>query len=980
MKRLTICLLAAALSLLSGTEGVRAQYYSWGADAPQRWRQLRDDDVRVIAPDTTLGLARQTLCWIRAVRSTVGAGFTYGPLAIPFVLHPDNAQANGLVMYMPKRVEFRAMPAIESYSMPWTKQLVAHEYRHAVQYNTLNRGVVRALRVLLGQQGATAGLLFMPLWAIEGDAVMSETLMSTYGRGLQPSFSMGYRAVGRVGLDRRGRERRNVDRWFCGSYRDFIPDHYALGYQLCAHAYDRYGENIWNRAGRYGVRNPYTFAPMHIALRKYYGTSVRELFRETFDRLERYWAPLAAVEPTARPLVAADTTDYVTWRWPQELADGTVVALRSSYARRAAFVAIDPAGGERVLARVGELSTRPALQGNTLYWTEFERSPLFEERVASQLWRFEIGRDRRPRRVAGVRSALYPTPSEEGLAWIEYRPEGRYALVVEHATRCLLPTGKELHGLAWDDRTRSYYALLTDDDGMSVVRLDAAGAHRVTQPAYVTLRDLRAADGSLYFGSIASGLDEAHRYDLASGCEYRLTQSPYGTFAPMPAAGGLLVTTYDRSGYRPARVAEPLNLRVAYAPTPTDRVNPPRRTWQTVNLDTVRFAAADSARQAAEVPAKRFRRLPHAVNLHSWAPAAFNPFRAVDEHEVDLNLGATLLSQNLLSNTEAYLSYGWTDRDGSLVDFGLRYNGLGVELGISASYGGSQQVYRLVNYDTAQEQWCYQPRPDRIGTYSSVTVSATLPLLFERGARIRQLLIGAAWSRSNGRVADLGAIEWRNGSIANLEELGYRTGVNKLMASIGFSEQCRLAYRDFLPRWGYRLQASYALDPLNRDFADLCSLFGQLYLPGVAPHHSLRFAAAWQHSLGGYRFPSGRAPLSFKSTALLPRGFSSADLSSERYAACSADYRLPLCYPEGGIPSVLYVKRIRLGAGFDLASFREPGVRGFRRRTIHSYGLEAAFDFNVLRMPDSATSSLTLSLFRPSKGGTWVSASLGLPF
>jgi hypothetical protein len=64
------------------------------------------------------------------------------------------------------------------------------------------------------------------LWALEGDAVMNETLMSSYGRGLQPRFSMGYRAWGdQIGRDHKGRVRKNIDRWFCGSYRDYIPDH-----------------------------------------------------------------------------------------------------------------------------------------------------------------------------------------------------------------------------------------------------------------------------------------------------------------------------------------------------------------------------------------------------------------------------------------------------------------------------------------------------------------------------------------------------------------------------------------------------------------------------------------------------------------------------------------------------------------------------------------------------------------------------------
>ena len=974
MKRLSLFLLTALL-LCAVPRSAQAQYYSWGSDAPQRWQLLRDGQQRVIAPDTALGLSQRTLHYLRAVRPTVGAGFRYGPLRIPFVLHPENAQANGLVMYMPKRVEFLSSPAVESYSMPWTKQLVAHEYRHAVQYNNLNRGVVRALSFLLGQQGSTVGLLFLPMWVLEGDAVLNETIMSTYGRGLQPSFSMGYRAAGRVGTDRRGRERRNVDRWFCGSYRTFIPDHYALGYQLCAHAYDRYGENIWNDVGRYGVRNPYTFAPTHIALKKYYGTTVRTLFRETFDRLESYWVPLRAVVPNSRPLVAADTADYTTYRWPLELPDGDVLALKSSYARTAAFVAIDREGRERTLARVGELSSRPARAGDTLYWTEYERSTLFEERVFSRLWQPRLDGRSCPRRVATVRQALYATPSAEGLAWVEYRPEGRYGLVIEGRPRCLLPVGVELHGLAWDDRTKAFYALRTDDDGMSVVRLDERGAHPVTRPAYVTLSDLRAADGRLYYGSIASGLDEAHCYDLAAGREIRLTRSTCGAFAPAPSRDGVLVTTYDRFGYRPARVERPLDETVVWSATPADRVNPPRRTWQAVNLDTVRFTAADSLRLAAEAPAKRFRRLPRAVSLHSWAPVAFDPFRAVDEHEVDFNLGATLLSQNLLSNTEAYASYGWTDREGSLVDLGVRYNGLGVELGLSAAFGGDRRFYRVVYYDTESDQMRFQPLPDP-GKYRSATLSATLPLRFDRGARQRQLTLAAAWNWSNGLVADLDRIEWREGQIVNLDEIGYRHGLHKLTASIGYAEQRRLAYRDFLPRFGYRVQAAWSCDPANRNFADLWSLCGQLYLPGVAPHHSLRLAAAGQHSVGGYRFPSGLRPLLFKSAVLLPRGFTTGDIRSDRYTAASVDYRLPLCYPEGGIPSVLYVKRIRLGAGFDIASFRTPAGRS----TIRSYGLEAAFDFNVLRMPDSATSSLTLSLFRPSKGGTWVSASLGLPF
>ena len=968
--RLFLLLLA-----LATTDRLSAQYYSWGSDAPMRWQQRVGDNVQVIVPDTAAQLGARTLHYIHAVQPYIGAGYTYGPLRIPFVLHPENMESNALVMYLPKRVDFLTAPAIDSYSMLWTKQLVAHEYRHAVQYNNLRRGVPRVLSWFLGEQGAVTGLLFMPLWAIEGDAVMNETLMSSYGRGLQPSFSMGYRALGEeVGLSHRGKARKNIDRWFCGSYRDYIPDHYELGYQLTAYAYDRYGENIWNKVGRYGVRNPYTFAPTHIALKKYYGTSVRTLFHDTFADLNRFWTPLNRVEEQSQPLVARDSSNHTTYRWPLAYTEAEVIALKSDLAETERFVSIDSEGTERVLARVGVVTTRPTIANDTLYWTQYRRSTLFEERMGSQLYHMAL-RGGRPEPVREAKQALYPTPSPEGLAWVEYRPEGRYALRVADRVRVVAPEGVELHGLAWDNTTKAFYTILTDDEGMALARIDSEGLHPLFPSAYVTLSDLRAADGQLYYGSIASGRDEVYRYDLLARRVYRLSQSKYGAFDPAPAAKGILMTRYDRYGYAVVRMDKPLAEPMEWQAMPTNQVNPSRRVWQTINLDTVRFTAADAARQEQQSPARRYSKVGHGVKVHSWAPVAFDPFRAVDEHEIDLNFGATLLSQNLLSNTEAYLAYGWSDREGSMVDLGVRYNGLGVELGLDFRYGGDQQCYSLATYNDETNQYDYQPLP-KIGTYHSATLSATLPLLFDRGSNLQRLTLSTAWNYSNGLVAELEAIEWEGSKISNIDRLGFEEGLHKLSFGVGYSGQARLAHRDFLPRWGYQLAATYGLNPTNRNFADLYTLYGHFYMPGVAAHHSIQVAGSFQNSVGGYRFPNGYRPLTYRSTMLIPRGYSSTEILSDHYAALSANYRLPLCYPEWGIPSLLYIKRIRVGVGYDAARFKNRGAR----YELWSVGGEVAFDFNVLRMPASATSTLTISMYRPSKGGSWISASLGLPF
>lgn len=962
-----------------GAGRVEAQYYTWGSDPPQKWSAIRTPDVRMIYPDTVSAVAQRTLFYIRTVQPDIAYGFRHGPMRIPFIMHPENFQSNGLVMYLPKRVEFLTSPAIDSYSMPWYKQLVAHEYRHAVQYNNLDRGVIRALSYVLGQQGSTIGMLCMPIWAMEGDAVMSETMASSFGRGLQPSFTLGYRAIGGV-----GRGRRNIDRWFCGSYRDYIPDHYELGYQVSSYAWERYGENVWDKVAWYGSRNPYVLATTRVALEKYYKTNVNKLFRATFDDLQRYWDSLPKQTDSAAPLTALPAGNYTTYQWPLALEDGKILVLKTDYARPARFVEIDGAGAERVVAYVGQVSTRPALGSGRVWWTEYRRSTLFEQRVNSQLCYMDLA-DERPRTAVGQRRVLYPTPAGNSLGWVDYNPDGRYTVVVNRANgateRFPAPDGTEIHGLAWDSLTVAWYVLLTDDSGMRIARIDNGGVHSVTEGAYITLSNLRASAGRLYYGSIASGRDEAHCYDLMNRREYRITTSAYGAFAPSPVDGNVLVTTYDRLGYRVAvqSAADSLLIPVAPSRLPRNAVNPPRKRWDVVNLDTVRFTGADSVHQGGTFRAKRYRKVPNLVNVHSWMPVAFDPFAAVDEHIIDLNAGVTLLSQNLLSNTEAYFSYGWNRNEGSLFNLGARYFGLGMHFDLNASYGGNQLFYLLSQYDPQTGNPVYQthPAPDK---YYSVGLSATLPLYFQRGYRTRQVSVTAGWNFSNGMVANLSKIEFDKDGISNMQRVGFRKGLHKVSFGVGYSDQVRLAHRDFAPRWGYTVSTAYTFNPANDHFSDLISLYGQAYLPGFAAHNSLKIAATYQTSIGGYKFPSGYAPLSYRSTRLIPRGFNSSDIMSNNYTAFSADYQLPVWYPEGGIGSVIYFKRVRVNVGGDYAQFRDVARAGMTWRRIWSVGGDIVLDVNAFRQPASATSTVKLSLYHPSSGGMWFTAAVGLPF
>lgn len=978
----------AAAALLFGIAQAAAQYYSWGSDAPMRWSTVRLGEATVILPDTAMRTGRAALFYANRIHGDVGYGFTHGPLRMPYVVHPENFEANGLTMFLPKRIELRTVPDPENYATPWIKHLVAHETRHAVQYNNLNRGLFRVLRIVAGEQSPTVALLCMPLWAMEGDAVLFETAISSFGRGLQPSFSMGYRAMERVGTDRSGtRYRSNPDKWFCGSYRDYIPDHYQLGYQLNAYAYERYGENIWDKIIARAVRRPYYFATTHTGLKKYYGTSVRQLFRDTFDALQAHWDSLPQPPESARPLVELPDDNYTTYRWPLPAGDSLLLAVKSDLGRSARFVLLDLATGrEREVARCGLLSSRPVLQGQRVWWTEYRASKLFPERVNSQLCYLDLDAAKvRPHTVDSLRNVLYPAVEGAALFWAEHTPDGCYAVADTRGNRVELPFGTEIHGLAWDERTQARYALVTDDAGMWIARVERNGLHPVTEPTYSTLADLRSDnDGQLYFGSIFSGKDEAYRLDLmrASAPPMQLTESRYGAFAPAPLPGGkaAVVTVYDRKGYRPA--LQPLDsLRPAvWSELPENRVSLHAPHWPVVNLDTVQFTPDEQRRQEAAAPSRHYRKALHALHVHSWLPVAFDPYEAIDDHHIQPNFGATILSQNRLSNTDAFASYGWSRDEGSLLRAGLRYSGWGVRLGFYASYGGSPMVYRLSAPDPDSDGRRLQPLP-KAETYYSFEAKASLPLLFQRGYHTRRLTLSAGWNFSNGQTADLGAIRYNaEGEIANLDEIGYRRGLHKLQFGISLSDQVLMAYRDFLPRFAWQLQANYAVNPANPDFSQLIAGYGHLYLPGFAPHHSIKLAAAGQTSVGGAKFAPGYHPLTYRASALIPTGFASSAIQADRYRAVGLDYQLPVAYPDGGIRSLLYVKRIRLNFGGQFARFRVPAGSRMALRDLWSVGGDLIFDCNFLRLPASGTTPVKLSVYRPSNGKWWFGGSVGLPF
>ena len=606
------------------------QYYDWGR-SPQgmRWMQAKLPSGKVVFPDYYSDNAARVARYLDTIRPSISYGFEYAPLKMPVVLHTENFVANGMAMWAPKRIELEMIPDAQPFAEPWLKHLVTHEYRHAVQYGNLYRRFMKGLGYVLGQQAGFVSSVLVPVWFLEGDAVMAETQMSSFGRALQPSFTVEYRAY-----LTEGKQRFPLDKWFCGSYRNYIPDHYQFGYQLVAWSRERYGDDMWSRVADYGARRPYTILTTKWALRKYYRTSVNRIARSTLDDLTRFWRS-QPVEPNSASILPTPLTSYTVYRSPMRLDGSTLLALKKDMDRPNRLVAVDLATGrERRIAWTGSVNTPPVLGDSVIYWSEYRSSTLWEQRVFSVACRYDLRTGRR-KTLRKRGNALYPTPLPGGrLVTVGYDYTGQYLLDRGDGRRFPFPRTMSVHGLAYDSLTRTLAFIGLDDEGMSIGAIDPeSGAIRtLLKPSYVSIYNLRAGAGLLSFNSIQSGKDEIHLYDLRAGRQYRLSRSRYGSLSPSaPEADSLYYfTTYTLDGYRLStqRATAGSLVEVEYSELPVDRVNPPRRKWDVMNIDTV-----DVSFEFAEgTPVKRFRKGTHLFNVHSWAPWDFDPVKVTSEN------------------------------------------------------------------------------------------------------------------------------------------------------------------------------------------------------------------------------------------------------------------------------------------------------------------------------------------------------------
>ena len=935
-----------------------AQYFVTGSTSNSvRWNQLKDGDKRVVYPDYFYPKATIIEGYLDSVRSVITYGLDSNIEYIPIILHPKQVRANGLVTWTPRRMELYTSPSDDLGSLPWLKQLAVHEYRHVVQMSNLNVGFTKVLGYLIGEQAVGAVTIAVPGWFFEGDAVLAETQLSINGRGKQPEFSINHRA-----MLNEAPETSRYDKWKGSSMNTPYPSMYEMGYWPALAGQTFYDPYIWDNMMNYCGRNPIVAFFYDRSLKKKYGKTSTEIVYETYERLDDFWRD-ASNEPNSSAFIPNSYELYEKQTNPIMLDSTTILTYGYNMNTPHSMFQTDIENGERrVVENSVFLSSPQIVKGDNVYWTEYKQSLFWEQESESLIRTAKIVRKddkiefKEHQYIRNGDDNVYHITSIDHLnqfAYISYDMLQNPSLVVVDSAFVEVSRADfegwdtSINSMSYDNLTKRLYLFVLNNDGVSLQSFDlVSGCFSVVKsPSHVAQRQMSARDGKLYFTSTASGKDENHVYDLTSGREWQTTSSQYGSFYPTPVFeyqgdSIQMVSSYRRMGYSLAkqRVNRDSLKEVAIEYMPNTRLHPSWYEWDNMKIDTINITPDSSAVNLSRV--KPFRKLAHMFNPHSWVPFTIDVDKLINERQIYIGVGATVMSQNLLGDMITTLGYGYVPKNKmSLLTSSLSYTGLPVHFDVNINYGGMEQG----RYFSGDIHSYYSNKLDKD---LSVKAIASLPINLSNGKYSKSLNPYIQYNYTNAlKISEV-----------HDDRVVISEGINKATFGVSWQKYKYKGVRDLESPLGYAVSLSSSLDPFSDDFGKVYSLYGSLSLPGLCASHSTIVRANVQYQQQG-RY-------NFMQASIYPRG-NDLIYSPRNLYAFAGEYKFPLAFPDGGIRHLLYLKRISLGLFGEYAYNRYFTSKGTSLIQPYTYGMELMFDYTVF---SAATQLFTgISIFKPSE-------------
>jgi len=886
--------------------GLLAQQF--GGNPPSvKWQRINTAPARIIFPTGLDSPARQISAIINQLSQTTLPTIGGRQHRIDIVLQNQTVIPNGYVGLAPFRSEFYLTPdqnSLELGSLPWQKTLAIHEYRHVQQYNNFRVGLSKGFYYLFGEGGqALANALSIPNWFWEGDAVYQETLISRQGRGRLPYFFNGYRSLWAGNKTYSWMKLRN------GSLRDYVPDHYPLGYMLVAYGRQRYGEDFWRKVTRDAASFHGLFYPLQKAIHRHAGISFRQFRKEALDHFSAYSATQDKTTPTLADIYARSHRHFAGDRvFPQFIGGDSLLYLHSSYRQIPAFVIEDKEGDHHLRNRAISIDNYYSYNGGRIVYAAYETDPRWGWRDYSVVRILDpaTGEDRR---LTSHSKYFAPDISADGrqIVAVQESPDGSCSLhVLDAGSGALLQTLPNKDSLFYTypkfiGRDRIVTAVRNPKGEMSLALVQPInGSVDYLLPfSFQTIAFPSVAGDTIFFTASRGGEDRV--YGISGASLFRITlphgEPTTGQYGFRAAGGRYGWNTFTAAG----QMLDTTRRReLSYIPLAKENWVLP---LPDQGMDSLNSGPAHLLERigAGDYAVKKYPSTFHLFNFHSWRPYVSDP-----------DYTFSLVSENILNTlqSELYVTYN-RNENYKQVGIDATYGALFPWLDIGADYVFDRNA---LSRRFGKVYW------NEVNAYAGLSV----PLNWTHGQHFTGLQFGSDLVYTQQHFTGAFKDSFVNNNFTYLRNF------------VSFSHQVQKAQQQIYPRFAQSLYMNYDRSVTASTPAHQFLASGYLYLPGLDFTHSLLLGGAFQQrdqlNRGGF---SDGFPWS--------RGYATANFY--RMWRVTANYHFPLLYPDWGIGNVVYFTRVRANGFYDYMRARDFYNTGaIFRAPFRSYGAEIFFD------------------------------------
>lgn len=898
-----------------------------------KWRQIDGDAGRIIYPEGLDSLAFRAagiMAWQRRNDgSLVASGSTK---RITTILQNQSAMPAGFSTPAPWRNEFYITPPQNLFTgpTPWFTYLSTHEYRHSQQFHMANQGTVLPFKILMGQTGwLLNALVHQPLWFREGDAVVMETALTNAGRGRVPRFHMESRALLVSGYHYRY-EKFN----FPASFRDFIPNPYRIGYYMTSKARREYGNNIWHQV-LYETHHSQPIYAFTRSLEKHTGHTPARLFRDTMQELDSLWQQTdrnLKLTP-ASIFTSPGRTNYTNYRYPHYLPDGSVVALKDAFDEIRTFYRISGEGTEEKLFPHGvytEDHLMIAGAGELITWAEAAYDERWVNQDYSIIKTYNL-RTREKKTLTSRTRYFAPAPSPDGSKLVAVHSDnlGQNALIVLDANTGQLlqewPTIDNAYPAQprWAEDGKRVIALEVTEKGNRITETDTETGLARTLLAFTNVPLSRPfpCGEYVYFSGGYTGIDNIYAFHRLSEKVYQVTSVRFGAYEPTvsPDRKKLLYSNYTARGYQLEETdLNPQNWTELPSGKELDN-----RIWEKLPLSEEKQNLATTNFRSDYQP-RKYQALTDGLFLfYGWFPSFGNNQYGID-----------LYTRNIMSTLRGTVGTFYNSNEkafGSKVNltYAALYPLLDLESGLQTRR--KAEIREATETKVREQEW----------TEKYISVGVRLPFRLTQGKYFTDIEVGGSLAHYKVDFLDQ----------SDQERVTDQASFNSFRSTLTFTRLLQRARQQVQPRWGQTAHFDFQR-AINGTPKRLVAV-GTLLFPGLARTHSLNFRGAWKKE-------TVQLTYRFADDFVMPRGYRPDPFGE--ISVVSANYELPLWYPDIALGPVVFVQRFRANLFYDYSEARL--VR--QNRHLNSTGAELMVDLRFLRL---FSSTLVFRFSHPQNKG-----------